>query len=344
MKTGVAVLITALICDFLDWPAMFAVITAIVTIEPTAADSIKKAFIRFPASALGAGFAVLFSYFLGDTPITYALVTLATIITCTKLHLHAGTLVAVLTGVAMISTIHDEFVSSFFIRLGTTTTGLVVSSLVNLLLLPPNYSETISKKVHQLYIKTGTLLEKRGIEVIKLHPLQRETKMVFREIQAEIEQVEKLCQYQKEEWRLHRTIRKDLRYFHYEYKKLTLLRQILYHLGNLIHLPAKDETIPEHEEVKILTAIQSIKNIIHHPQFEIDDGHYSIMEGLLEDLWVEHPVIHEQSFKSIKHHFSNRKVLKYELLSIHDLLNELVSIQEQERQHFSMLRRNLKKG
>ena len=44
---------------------MFAVITAIVTIEPTAEDSIKKAFIRFPASAIGAAFAVLFTYFFG---------------------------------------------------------------------------------------------------------------------------------------------------------------------------------------------------------------------------------------------------------------------------------------
>jgi len=48
---------------------MFAVITAIVTIEPTAADSIKKAFVRFPASAIGAGFSVLQPLFLETVPL-----------------------------------------------------------------------------------------------------------------------------------------------------------------------------------------------------------------------------------------------------------------------------------
>ncbi|MEH7584490.1 aromatic acid exporter family protein, partial [Priestia megaterium] len=62
IKTGIAVFLTALICQAIGWPYMLAVITAIVTIEPTAADSIKKAFIRFPASAIGAAFAMLYTF------------------------------------------------------------------------------------------------------------------------------------------------------------------------------------------------------------------------------------------------------------------------------------------
>ena len=34
--------LTVLVCEFFNIPTIFAVITAIVTIEPTATDSIKK--------------------------------------------------------------------------------------------------------------------------------------------------------------------------------------------------------------------------------------------------------------------------------------------------------------
>ena len=60
IKTGVAVLLTAWICDLLEWPAVFAVITAIVTIEPTVSDSIKKGIVRFPVSAIDSAYAVTF--------------------------------------------------------------------------------------------------------------------------------------------------------------------------------------------------------------------------------------------------------------------------------------------
>lgn len=42
VKTGVAIFLTAWICELLNWPPVFAVITAIVTIEPTVSDSKKR--------------------------------------------------------------------------------------------------------------------------------------------------------------------------------------------------------------------------------------------------------------------------------------------------------------
>lgn len=50
-KTAIAIFITAWVCELLNWPPVFAVITAIVTLEPTVYDSIKKGIVRFPASA-----------------------------------------------------------------------------------------------------------------------------------------------------------------------------------------------------------------------------------------------------------------------------------------------------
>ncbi len=109
---------------------MLAVITAIVTIEPTAADSIKKSFHPLSFFSNRAAFAMLYTFLLGVTPLTYMLVAVSTIISCSKLRLHAGTLVATLTEVAMLTIVHDHYFISFLIRLATTSIGLLTSSLV----------------------------------------------------------------------------------------------------------------------------------------------------------------------------------------------------------------------
>src|SRR5699024_6363450 len=121
VKTAVAVCLTAYICNLIGWPPVFAVITAMVTLEPTVTDSIKKGIIRFPASAIGSFYAVLFIALFGNSAITYTLAASLTIITCFRLKLHAGLLVATITAVAMIEVVYDNYLMSFFIRLGTTT-------------------------------------------------------------------------------------------------------------------------------------------------------------------------------------------------------------------------------
>ncbi|MEC3544122.1 aromatic acid exporter family protein, partial [Bacillus thuringiensis] len=78
IKTGIAVFLTVLVCKFFNIPTIFAVITAIVTIEPTATDSIKKGFIRFPASTIGSAYAMTFTFFLGHQAISYALAAMFT--------------------------------------------------------------------------------------------------------------------------------------------------------------------------------------------------------------------------------------------------------------------------
>ena len=72
-----------------------------------------------------------FTFFLGHQAISYALAAMFTIVTCQKLRLHAGTLVATLTAVAMIPITANHYFTAFLIRLATTSTGIIVSTLVN---------------------------------------------------------------------------------------------------------------------------------------------------------------------------------------------------------------------
>lgn len=331
LKTALSVLVTAIICELLDWPAMFAVITAIVTIEPTAADSIKKAFIRFPASAIGAAFAVIFTYLFGDSPISYTLVSLCTIIACTKLKLHDGMLVATLTGVAMITTVHDEYILSFFIRLGTTSTGLIVSSIVNLLIIPPNYSTSMIAGFQTLLSNTGKLLLKRG-DMGYEH--EKEIHDDFEDLMNELERVKKLYFYQKQEWKFHRSNREHIREFFYMSKKLTLLEQILFHIGNLMFIPFHDLKLNKEKEEFISTAFNRLNQILNDPHFSFnkDEEIVSKLSKWFTEQKTQRAIeeIHPEYDSNIR----METVLLYELISIFELTKELRRCDSLEARHF----------
>jgi uncharacterized membrane protein YgaE (UPF0421/DUF939 family) len=336
IKTAVAVLITATVCDLLNIPSVFAIITAIVTIEPTAANSIKKGGIRFLASAIGAAFSMLFSFLFGEQPITYALVAALTIIACHKLKLEAGMLVATLTAVAMVSFTHDHFLTSFFIRLSTTTIGIIVSTIVNLVILPPRYSPIITNNVHYLYMQTAHLLRKRICELLHLQPQEKQTKVLFQELVRRLEKTEQLCQFQKEEWKFHRHTKQEMRTFHYEHKKLHLLRQIVYHIGNLMHMPFTKVRWDEKEKNKIVAAVQSLAAILQDPNHMISKEHERLIRELLDEFWHDHENLHEHLPQKYHHLFSPESVILYEILSIHDLVEELQYVQFHESRHQNM--------
>ncbi|MFB5661145.1 aromatic acid exporter family protein [Alteribacillus sp. HJP-4] len=181
VKTGIAVFLTALICQQADLPVAFAVITAIVTLEPTAADSIKKGMQRFPASLIGAGLAVTSVYFLGHNAMAYAVATVFTIYICHLLRLEAGMLVATLTAVAMMPGTNEAFLLAFLERAGTTTIGLVISTLVNLTIIPPHFSEMIASRNKQFFLHTADVLEKRSRELFtKDEQISKTSKQEYR--------------------------------------------------------------------------------------------------------------------------------------------------------------------
>jgi uncharacterized membrane protein YgaE (UPF0421/DUF939 family) len=335
-KTGLAVLATTIICEILNWPAMFAVITAIVTIEPTAADSIKKAFIRFPASAIGAAFAVIFTFFFGDSPISYTLVSLCTIMACTKLKLHDGLIVATLTGVAMITTVHDEYISSFFIRLGTTSTGLVVSSIVNLLIIPPNYSTSITTGFQTLLSNTGRLLLKRGV---RSSEHEKEIHDDFEHLLNEMEKVKKFFYYQKQEWKFHRSNREHIREFFYMSKKLALLEQMIFHIGNLIFIPFHHFQLNTEREELISKAFKSLNRMLNDPSFSIHKDEEIILSKLTK--WFTEQKTQNAIEEIYSDHDSNIKmetVLLFELISIFDLTKELHRYHNLEDRHCELVK------
>ncbi|MBH0228990.1 FUSC family protein [Halobacillus yeomjeoni] len=326
LKTGIAVFLTALICGFFNLPIIFAVITAIVTIEHTAADSIKKAFIRFPASAIGALLATSFYGIFGKGALTFALVAMLTIGICHKLKLDDGIIVATITATAMIPEFQEHHIVSFFIRLGTTSIGIIVSTIVNFFLLPPNYSPMIYKNINALYNHAGRLL-KRIIsdDIADDKEKNRGIQKSYRQLTAQLERTYQLSQYQREEWKYHRHTNEERMAFQFAQKKLGAFQQIAYHLGNLQYVQTKSSDFSDKEKQLLLALTDDYVQVLQDPTHSIKEEQFQRVQQL-DDVFWKWKEEHVQQQTGYRHHLPPQTILIYELLCFHDVLEELQSM------------------
>ena len=320
VKTGVAIFLTAWICELLHWPPVFAVITAIVTIEPTVSDSIKKGVIRFPASAIGSAYAVFFISLFGNSPITYTLAAVFTIATCFKLKLHAGLLVATLTSVAMVEVIHGNYLVSFFIRLGTTTTGLLVSTLVNMFILPPDYTKEIVKNVQTIGKKTGITIAKVFRDILEnKHEEDAADRKMIAGLDRRIHQTEVLIRFQKDETKYHPLVGNDKYLFVHAQDQLEKLRLINYHLDNLINTSLKTISWTKEEREIILKAVNELADSMINAKHYETDKHQQQFRLLTELFWEDNEEITKNNDQHPTH-FPPELIIMYELLSIYNLV------------------------
>ncbi|MBO8170526.1 MAG: FUSC family protein [Bacillaceae bacterium] len=317
LKTGLSVLITAAICQALQLPVMFAVIAAIVTIEPTAAASVKKGMIRLPAAAIGSGFAMFFDYLFGQVPVTYALAAVFTILVCHRLHWDDAILVATLTAVAMIPETEDHFLMAFFTRLATTSIGIIVSSLVNLFVLPPQFGSMISNLKNDLYFRSASLIRDSVRYALYHEGNRKQLRMRFNRLSKDLERTFQYIQYQREEWGYRRHSMSDIRKFTAQQKELDLLQKMMYHIGNLISTESLEEQKDCFE--KIEDAARMIADAVEHHDRARDQLNQvsTWLRKIIKENEREIPESSEQEA-----YFSNIVLVCYELLAIAQVMHE----------------------
>ncbi|PFK32678.1 hypothetical protein COJ18_20420 [Bacillus cereus] len=327
IKTGIAVFLTVLVCNFFNPPTIFAVITAIVTIEPTATDSIKKGLIRFPASTIGSAYAMTFTFFLGHQAISYALAAMFTIVTCQKLRLHAGTLVATLTAVAMIPITVDHYFTAFLIRLATTSTGILVSTLVNFFIFPPHYTKTIFGCTEDLFAKTANIIEEWITALVAGRGMKKETAQDLSKLTLLLHKAIQFVQYEQKDWKYHQHTKKEMRNFLTMQKQLHILQQIIYHIDNLARAPIETCDWSQNEKEILRRTIHSIISILRNHCNKIDEEHFKLIDELDKKFWnYKNDLAHCKPNQY--HHFSSESIILFEVLSIHDMLEELKQIFE----------------
>ncbi|TGB05063.1 FUSC family protein [Halobacillus salinus] len=332
IKTGISVFFTALICGFFDLPIIFAVITAIVTIEHTAADSIKKAAVRFPASAIGALLATSFYGLFGKGAVTFALAAMITIAVCHKLKMDDGILVATITAIAMIPEFQDHYFVSFFTRLGTTSIGIIISTLVNFFLLPPNYSPMIYKNINQLFNHSSRLLERIIKDTFaESKEKNRSISRSYRQLTAHLERTYLLSNYQREEWKYHKHTKEELLAFQFSQKKLGALQQIAYHLGNLQYVKIDASDFSAEEKELILSLIEDYVKSLQDPTHSITEEQFQRV-GKLDHMFWKWKEQHVERESHYRHHLPPQTIIIYELLSFHDVLEELQNMSDKRKQ------------
>lgn len=316
IKTGVAIFFTALICELLGLPPVFAVITAIVTLEPTVSDSIKKGLVRFPASAIGSAYAVFFIAIFGNSPITYTLAAVFTIVTSYKLKLHAGLLVATITAVAMIEVVYDNYFLSFLMRLGTTSIGLIVSTVVNMFILPPNYIKEIGENINKLYKNIGhvTLL----IVTFETDSSKNKTTLLSN-LDFQIKKTGELIRFQKDEADFHPLVGSKKQDFYIARKQIEHLELMIYHLTNLKNISIEDVQLTTDEKLLIENAVESLaEHMIHQTDVDLT-VHEVTIKRLMQSFWLNNNVITHELSDS---HLPNELILLYEVLALFQLAHE----------------------
>lgn len=310
IKTGLATFLTAFFCLALNLNPIFAILTAIVTIEPTAKASLKKGYKRLPATVIGALFAVIFTFVFGDqSPFTYAFSATCTIILCTRLNLQVGTTVATLTAMAMIPGIHDAYYFNFFSRLLTAIIGLVTAGLVNFIILPPKYYDQLDDSINLTEEKMYALFNQRMRELVMGKFNKGSTYRQLNSLLDLNQKVETLLSYQKDELSYHK-------HHNSEWMRLKSLttrthtnRLFITHLSNLVYLP-KDTyvTFTKDEKVAILSIAQSIHKIHSSGHFERQPKSASLLKSTVKGL-------DEFDKNQLKSH------IVYEILLIYRILN-----------------------
>ncbi|GAF63916.1 FUSC family protein [Alkalihalobacillus trypoxylicola] len=321
VKTGVAVFISTILCITFNVSASFAIISSIVTIEPTVYASVKKSIVRLPATAIGSFFAISCDLLLGETALTYALVAIFTITACTLFKLDRSTLVATLSATAMIPGMIDPSYLDILFRLSGSFIGITVSTIVNFFFLPPKFGPILVQKINTISNEMSATFEFLLLDIMKEEQMDRKQKrlLLVKNNSNQILKAFDLLQYQRDEWRFRASSSYERRSFDYLQKKLEHIHHLSLHLGKIAHLRL-NHTISQEQRSFIKQVIQSYKSIMIDPLHQMNTEHMSLLVDIK---------------KMLKHSQPNSSLtidkIMYELDSIHSSLEELAQITKDER-------------
>ncbi|WP_192929621.1 FUSC family protein [Alkaliphilus serpentinus] len=238
IKTGIAVGITMMVSRLLgiDEP-FFAMVAALIAIQPTVSDSWQAGINRMLGTFIGAIVGVIF---IVITPKNFLMASLGLIILIhimNRLKWNESINIASVVFIAVFLNYRDGYTSYALNRLFDTFIGISIALIVNYLIYPPTYDKKLMEETnHVLKDIWGNVVECFNLllrEEKTLDTLQRNTS----EIEAEIDRVENL-------FKLHAKEGKMKIYDNSEFKEMEvrvkLSKEIYLHFQNLLGVMEKD--------------------------------------------------------------------------------------------------------
>ncbi len=150
IKTAISVMASLFIANLLGLePAVFAAVAAALSIQPTNARSLRYAVEQIQANVVGALVAILVSLLFGVHLYTVALAIII-VITLTNLFKWKESIpLSIVTVIFIMETPIDNFLFYAWNRFMITFVGVLISSIINITLLPPKYVAHLRRHYEQ---------------------------------------------------------------------------------------------------------------------------------------------------------------------------------------------------
>ncbi|TEB14639.1 Fusaric acid resistance protein family protein [Pelotomaculum sp. FP] len=169
MKTGIAVIITMYLCEILKLePAIFGAVSAVINMQPSIYLTLKTAKEQIVIHILRVGFGVVFGYLLGGNPLVMGAVTVCIIVLYTRLKLQSGILMGIVAAIFVLSSPANNFLEHALLRSAVIFIGLIVSSLINIIILPPRYGHMFVQKLHEYNEKSAEYFSRAVRDFVRI--------------------------------------------------------------------------------------------------------------------------------------------------------------------------------
>ncbi|CAI9395579.1 FUSC family protein [Niallia sp. Sow4_A1] len=151
LKTGIAIVLALFLAQLLNAPTpVFAGISAIFAIQPTVYRSYLSIIEQVQGNIIGAIIAVIFVLSFGNNVFIIGLAAIIVITINLKLGLEKTITLSVVTLIAIMESPTDDFITFAIIRFSTVMLGILSSSIVNLIFLPPKYENKLYNQISDM--------------------------------------------------------------------------------------------------------------------------------------------------------------------------------------------------
>ena len=232
LKTGIAVTLSLIVSNLLkiDSP-VYAVIAAILVMQPSVSDSWKRGLDRLLGTIMGAIIGIGFINISPGNPILAGLGTIILIVIMNKFNWTEAITIGTVVFISIFISDRTDYINYAYHRTLDTSIGIIIAVIVNYIIYPPDYYEKVMEDTE----KNFTDVLKYSIRCLEVLLYHEEERINVLENQIErIEEViltsEKLIEIQEKEIKV-------IPEGHSKYKKMqvshNMEKEILQHLQNI---------------------------------------------------------------------------------------------------------------
>lgn len=151
IKTGLAVTLSMLICNYFDiQPAIFAGAATVLNMQPSVGLSFHNAREQIMVHFISITIALIFGLILGNNPLIMGLTTIIVIQVCKHFKWRGSLSGGVMAAIFILSSPEAQFIDHALVRSVAIFIGVSVALIVNLTIAPPSYRQPLQRKLIEL--------------------------------------------------------------------------------------------------------------------------------------------------------------------------------------------------